>query len=64
MSKFSSLENIREYLETELGIDKMLGAYSILREYVSYNKLLKLLFREITYYLKSIVKRFNINCKR
>lgn len=34
-SKFTSVEQYREYLEKELGEDKLMKAYPILKEFVS-----------------------------
>ena len=33
LSKFTSIENIRDFLETELGDDKLIAAYPILKDY-------------------------------
>jgi hypothetical protein len=58
LSKFTSVEHIRDYLETELGDEKVMKAYSILREIVSELKVVLISYREMVFYLKRIVKRF------
>lgn len=35
LSKFTSVEHLRDYLETELGEEKIMRAYPILKDYVS-----------------------------
>jgi hypothetical protein len=35
ISKFTSVEHLRDYLENELGEDKIIKAYPILREFVN-----------------------------
>jgi hypothetical protein len=37
ISKFTSVEQYREFLEKELGEDRLMKAYPLLKEFVSYS---------------------------
>jgi hypothetical protein len=37
ISKFTSVEQYREFLEKELGEDRLMRAYPLLKEFVSYS---------------------------
>ena len=39
ISKFTSVEQYREFLEKELGEDRLMKAYPLLKEFVSYSYL-------------------------
>ena len=41
LSRFTSVEHLRDYLETELGEEKIIKAYPILKDYVSHFHLYK-----------------------
>lgn len=53
-SRFTSVEHLREFLENELGEEKIMKAYPILKEFVRFYfwKISQIFNREITYFSK------------
>lgn len=49
ISKFTSVEQYREFLEKELGEEIVMKAYPILKEFVSYSNIIKDSNRETTF---------------
>ena len=45
ISKFTSVEQYREFLEKELGEDRLMKAYPLLKEFVSYSFTANIIFR-------------------
>lgn len=46
ISKYTSVEQYRDFLEKELGEEKLMRAYPLLKEFVSYYNQLTIYFRE------------------
>jgi len=54
ISKFTSVEQYREFLEKELGEDRLMKAYPLLKEFVSYSYHVNIFCFRVTVFCISI----------